>query len=189
MTMLGASALIFGDRAAALCDPYYPKHARLTPREAREVLEWRRFALRCRDLFIDGEDTSWYEIGDENGSVSVTADAPVRPEPVGGALFARVSHVEDCIAVGLVDLTGSTDGSWSEPTARGRVTSAMVQVLVDRPERWRAESSAVGVGDGRFHPLAVRDVAHRQGRALEVDVPIGEGWAVLRVRPRGAADG
>ena len=25
-TCLGASALIYGDRTAALCDPYYPKH-------------------------------------------------------------------------------------------------------------------------------------------------------------------
>ena len=66
-TCLGASALIYGDRTAALCDPYYPKHARLTADEAATVIAWRRFALRCRDLFLEGEDTSWYEIGDENG--------------------------------------------------------------------------------------------------------------------------
>ena len=29
-TCLGASALLFGDRTAALCDPYYPKHERLS---------------------------------------------------------------------------------------------------------------------------------------------------------------
>ena len=29
VTCLGAAALIYGDKTAALCDPYYPKHARL----------------------------------------------------------------------------------------------------------------------------------------------------------------
>ena len=61
--------------------------------EAATVIAWRRFALRCRDLFLEGEDTSWYEIGDENGAVAVETTAPVRPEPVGGALFAVV-HAE-----------------------------------------------------------------------------------------------
>ncbi len=70
-TCLGASALVYGDQTAALCDPYYPKHARLKADEAATVVAWRHFALRCRDLFLEGEDTSWYEIDDENGAVAV----------------------------------------------------------------------------------------------------------------------
>jgi hypothetical protein len=54
-TMLGTSALLYGDRVAALCDPYYPKHAKLSAGEAATVIAWRRFALRCRDLFLEGE--------------------------------------------------------------------------------------------------------------------------------------
>ena len=185
VTQFGASALIFGDRHAALCDPYYPKHARLTPAEANTVLAWRRFALRCRDLFIDGEDTSWCEIGDENGSVSVEADAPVRPEPVGGALFARVTHTESSVSIGVVDLTGSENGRWSELTARGRVRHATVRVLVDHPDLWRAHAAILGDGEGRFTSIASRDVAHRQGRALEVELPLAEGWSVLRVIRQG----
>ena len=100
-TCLGTSLLVYGDRAAALCDPYYPKHARLTTAEAATVIAWRRFALRCRDLFLEGEDTSWYEIGDENGAVAVVADAAVSPEPVGGELFARVVHCDDLVAVAV----------------------------------------------------------------------------------------
>ena len=61
-TQLGASALIFGDKGTVLCDAYYPKHAVLSVDECDEVIAWRHFALRCRDLFVDGEDTSWYEI-------------------------------------------------------------------------------------------------------------------------------
>ena len=162
-TCLGASALIYGDHAAALCDPYYPKHARLTAEEAATVIAWRRFALRCRDLFLEGEDTSWYEIDDENGAVAVETAAPVRPEPVGGAVFARVVHAEDRVTVGVVDLTGSQNGRWSEPTAKGGVSSVRLTVLLDHPEQWQAEAAVLGPGTGRFAPVVAREVPHRRG--------------------------
>ncbi|MGO9150246.1 MAG: glycoside hydrolase family 66 protein [Acidimicrobiales bacterium] len=180
-TCLGASSLIYGDRTAALCDPYYPKHARLTADEATTVKAWRHFALRCRDLFLDGEDTSWYEIDDENGAVAAEAAAPVRPEPVGGALFARVVHAEGRVTVGVVDLTGSQNGRWSEPTAKGSVSSVTLTVLLDHPERWRAEAAVLGAGGDRFAPLLAREVPHRRGRAVEVNLPIVSGWSVLRL--------
>ncbi len=182
-TMLGASALLYGDRTAALCDPYYPKHARLTADEASTVLSWRRFALRTRDLFIEGEDTSWYEIGDENGAVSVEGSAGVSPEPVGRSLFSRVVHTGDRVCVGVLDLTGSERGSWSEPTTQGSASEVTVRVLLAHPERWTIDAAVLGRLDGRFQPLAAQVVAHRQGRALEVRVPLVDGWSVVRISP------
>jgi len=180
-TCLGASALLYGDLTAVLCDPYYPKHARLTADEAATVIAWRRFALRCRDLFLDGEDTSWYEIDDENGAVAAKAVVPVRPEPVGGVLFARVVHAEGRVAVSVVDLTGSQSGRWSEPTTRGGVSSVTPRVLLDHPEKWRAEAAVLGAGDDRFAPLLAREVPHHRGRAVEVELPLVAGWSVLRL--------
>jgi hypothetical protein len=180
-TCLGASALLYGDLTAVLCDPYYPKHARLTADEAATVIAWRRFALRCRDLFLDGEDTSWYEIDDENGAVAAKAVVPVRPEPVGGVLFARVVHAEGRVAVSVVDLTGSQSGRWSEPTTRGGVSSVTLRVLLDHPEKWRAEAAVLGAGDDRFAPLLAREVPHHRGRAVEVELPLVAGWSVLRL--------
>lgn len=182
VTCLGGSSLIYGDRAAALCDPYYPKHARLAEKEAAAVIAWRRFALRCRDLFLAGEDTSWYEIGDENGAVAVEATAPVSPEPVGGALFARVVHGDDLVTVGVLDLTGSRDGRWSEPTEAGNVASVTLRVLLDQPEKWTADAAVLGAGADHFVRLAAREVPHRQGRALEMELPMVAGWSVLRLR-------
>jgi dextranase len=184
-TCLGASALIYGDRTAALCDPYYPKHVRLTADEAATVIAWHRFALRCRDLFLEGEDTSWYEIDDENGAVAAEAAAPVRPEPIGGALFARVVHAEGLVTVGVVDLTGSRNGRWSEPTAKGSVSSVTLRVLLDHPEKWRAEAAVLGAGGDRFTTLLTRDVPHRRGRAVEVELPLASGWSVLRLETWG----
>jgi dextranase len=184
VTSLGASALMYGDVMAVLADPYYPKHARLTFEEASEVLSWRRFALRCRDLFLSGEDTSWYEIGDENGSVSVDAEAPVKPEPLGGCVFARVAYSNDVISVSLVDLTGSESAKWSEATGRGRIRVATVSVLVDSPALWRVDAAVLGANGDRFAEIEAHDVTHRQGRALRVQLPIVDGWSVLRLRRR-----
>lgn len=199
-TCLGASALLYGDLAATLCDPYYPQHERLSPEEAATVVAWRRFALRCRDLFIEGEDTSWYEVEDENGAVALESEgAEVRPEPVGGALFARVVRSEDCLAIGVVDLTGNGNGRWSEPTEAGRCRSVRVRALVPgnwvhlpcseqhfctQPgprERWRASAAVLGRDRDRFTPVPTRTVGHRQGRAVEVDLPLAAGWSVLRL--------
>ncbi len=180
-TCLGGSALLYGDLRAALCDPYYPKHARLEDAEVERVLAWHRFALRCRDLFFEGEDTSWYEIGDENGSVSITANAPVRPEPLGGSLFARVVHGDELVCVSLLDLTGSEKAKWSELTAQGELSVATVRVLLANPESWHADAAVLGAGGGRFAPIDATVVSHRQGRALEVEVPLIEGWTVLRL--------
>jgi dextranase len=182
-TMLGASSLIFGDRTGALCDPYYPKHVRLVEHEARTVLEWRRFALRCRDCFLDGEDTSWYEIDDENGAVAVEADVPVRPEPLGGSAFARVVHGPDHVAIGVLDLSGSEHGSWSEPTLPGRLDEVTVRVLLARPDRHSVRVAVLGRGDGRFEPVHAEEVRHRQGRALQFRMPLVGGWSVARVTP------
>jgi dextranase len=180
-TCLGGSSLIYGDLRAALCDPYYPKHARLDDAEAEKVIAWHRFSLRCRDLFSEGEDTSWYEIGDENGSVTISSEAPVRPEPEGGSLFARVVHGEELISVGVIDLTGSKSAKWSERCAAGNISKVTIRVLLDFPETWRVDAAVLGSNGDRFFRLEPTVVPHRQGRALEVEVPLIDGWSVLRL--------
>lgn len=183
-TCLGASALLYGDVFAALCDPYYPKHARLSVSEVATVLAWHRFALRCRDLFLDGEDTSWYEIGDENGAVALDWDGPVRPEPIGQAVFGRVVRADDWIAVAIVDLSGSANGRWSEPTSPGRCRAVVGRLLLDRPELWSAEVAVLGQDGDHFVPVPLKVVDHREGLAAQVEVPVVAGWSVLRMRRR-----
>ncbi|MGH9106576.1 MAG: hypothetical protein ACRDZX_12220 [Acidimicrobiales bacterium] len=183
-TCLGASALLYGDRRAVLCDPYYPKHEILSPAETETALAWHRFGLRCRDLFFEGEDTSWYEIGDENGAVALYWDGPVRPEPIGGALFARVVRTDDRIAVAVVDLTGSANGSWREPTSGGRCRSVQARVLLGCPAEWEAAVTTLGSAGDRFVGAPFTVVEHREGLAAELEVPLGAGWAVLRMTRR-----
>jgi dextranase len=180
-TLLGATMLIWGDDHGVLCHPYYVDHESLTEEERRTVLQWHRFNLRCRDLFRAGIDTSWYELSDENASVTVEWGGVTSPEPEGGALFARVRRRDDLVVVGLLDLSGSAGGTWMEGTAEGRVETARVTILLDDPARWRAEVALLGRDGGRFslNDAEIRPV--REGRALSVQVPLNTSWAVLRV--------
>jgi dextranase len=182
VTVLGAGLLAWGDDHGVLRHPYYPDHERLTGAEAQTALRWHRFALRHRDLFGPAADTSWQDIGDENGSVAVHGTAAPSPEPLGGTLFTRVTRRDDLVAVSLIDLTGSAAGRWDEPSGRGSAGQATVDVLVDQPDGWTAEIATLGSSGGRFHPVGTTPTAHREGTALRFGVPLGDGWAIARLR-------
>ena len=193
---LGASMLVFGDDQGCLKHPYYPDYQRLTADERDAVLGWHRLGLRCRDLFTGGTDTSWYDIGDENGAVAIrweddrpsgpvpsgpVPSGPVLPEPVGGGVYARVVRHADCIAVSVLDLSGSKDGSWQSPTGPGRCRQVTVSVLLDRPADWHAEAAVLGQDGDRFVPAAGSLGVHREGISIEIELPVVDGWSVLRL--------
>lgn len=181
-TSLGSGLLVFGDCVGALSGPYYPDFEKLQLGEAARVLEWHRFSLRCRDLFSSGEDTSWVNIGDENGAVQVSVrEAPVRPEPTAGVVFARVVRSGTVTAISCLDLSGSPSGSWAQPTAGGIASEALVRLLVATPERCRAEVATLDAAGGRFQSVELEEVAHREGKAVELSLPLRRGWAVARV--------
>ncbi len=88
------------------------------------------------------------------------------------------------MAVGVVDLSGSSHGRWSEVTGAGTCRSVRVQVLVPAPEEWAATAAVLGTNGDRFAPLPFTVVPHRQGRAVQVEVPVESGWSVLRLLRR-----
>jgi hypothetical protein len=184
-TTLGAGLLVFGDNRGCLDRPYYPDYRQLTADECELALRWHRFALRCRDLFTGGTDTSWYDIGDENGAISVhcerPAAPPVMPEPAGGAVYARIVRHADCLAVSVLDLTGSQSGSWQEPTGPGHCQRVTITALVDQPGRWIAEAAVLGQDGDRFGPVPAKQRPHREGTAIEIALPVEAGWSVLRL--------
>jgi dextranase len=182
VTAIGATTLIWGDAFGVLSHPYYVEHETLRDEEADVVLRWHRFALRCRDLFRGGVDTSWYELNDENAAVTVTWSGITTPEPLGGAVFARVRRHDDTIVVSVIDLSGATEGSWRHPSGVGICREVVVTVLVDRPERWRVLAAVLGVDGGRFASLDSHEVVHREGRALSFTVPVVDGWSVVRLQ-------
>ena len=180
-TVLGAGLLVLGDDLGALCHPYYPDHEQLSRDEAEKILSWHRFGLRCRDLFRHGEDTSWYDVGDPNGAVYIEAPGfNVSPEPSGGTLFARIVRTGTTTTISCIDLTGSATGAWGEPAAKGRVGEACIRLLVTSARRCRAEVAVLGVGHGRFEKAQLVASDHLEGRAVELRLPIVEGWSVAR---------
>jgi dextranase len=184
VTTLGAGVLIWGDDRGVLCHPYYVEHEKLHDGESDVVLQWHRFALRCRDLFRHGVDTSWYELDDENASVVVSWSGVTSPEPLGGTVFARVRRRESSVVVSILDLSGAAQGSWRHGSDAGSCREAVVTVLVDSPERWSAQAAVLGSDGGRFASLHAQEVAHREGRAISCSVPLVDGWSVVRFDSR-----
>jgi hypothetical protein len=81
----------------------------------------------------------------------------------------------------VLDLSGSENGSWSEPARQGRCSSVSAEVLLDAPQRWRADVAVLGRDGGRFVPVGFSVVSHREGLAAQVEVPVEAGWSVLRL--------
>jgi dextranase len=184
VTTLGANTLIWGDDHGALRHPYYVDHETLSTSECETVLEWHRFGLRCRDLFRESLDTSWYELTDENASVIVASQTTVSPEPRGGTLFCRVRRGADLVVVGALDLSGSAQGAWTDGTKEGLCVAADVSILVDEPSRWQADVAVLGTGDGRFEPVSAVATSMREGIGLQLSIPLASGWSVLRLTPK-----
>jgi dextranase len=180
-TVLGANALIWGDKDGALRHPYYVTHETLSDTERAMALEWHRFALRTRDLFRVALDTSWYELADENASVTVTWDGKSSPEPQAGALFARVFRDADLIVVSLIDLSGSATGSWLSGTGAGHCDRADVDVLLATEDSWNVNVAVLGRDEGRFTSEECVAMTMREGDGVRVSVPLGAGWSVLRL--------
>ena len=180
-TTLGANTLIWGDDFGVLCHPYYVNHEQLRGEEIAVALQWHRFGLRCRDLFRSDTDTSWYELNDENASVVVSWSGRTSPEPLGGALYARVIRNDDVVAVSLLDLSGNAEGSWSSGTGLGVCDQAIVSVLVDSPKQWHAELAVLGRDDGGYVPLGTSATSMREGTGLMCEVDVNGGWSVLRL--------
>jgi dextranase len=182
---LGADALIWGDRRGVLNDAYYPRHVRLDPAEAAEVLRWHRFALRYRDLFRRGSDTSWEDVGGVNTAVRVDG-APALPEPVAGSIFTRVRRGRGWLAVSLLNLTGSDDGRWTTPTGPPIPVDLTVNALMPEPGRWRAAVAVQGRGEA-LAAAAPTEVPHPEGTALRLSLRALGTWAVVLFRTAEAA--
>jgi len=180
-TTLGANTLMWGDDDGALSHAYYVIHEQLSPEERATALRWHRFGLRCRDLFKRGSDTSWYELTDENASVTVSWNGVASPEPVAGALYTRVLRSDDLVVVSVLDLSGSEDGSWASLTSAGTCSQAEVQILVDSPDKWVGEVAVLGRDEGRFTSLPLSATSLREGSGVACTVPLVEGWSVLRL--------
>jgi dextranase len=184
ITTLGANTLIWGDDHGALRHPYYVDHETLGASECETVLEWHRFGLRCRDLFRESLDTSWYELTDENASVLVGSEIAVSPEPRGGSLFCRVRRGTDLVVVGVLDLSGSGQGAWTAGTNEGICVAAEISILVDEPSRWQADLAVLGKSASRFEPVDATPTPMREGNGLRFSVPLALGWSVLRLTPK-----
>jgi hypothetical protein len=60
-----------------------------------------------------------------------------------------------------------------------------VQVLLAEPGRWTAAAAVTGRDGDRFAPVAMQQRPHREGIAVEIELPLTGGWSVLRLSQMG----
>jgi len=60
-----------------------------------------------------------------------------------------------------------------------------ITVLLDQPGRWVAAAAVLGQDGDRFGPVPVTQRPHREGTAIEIEVPVADGWSVLRLTRAG----
>ena len=73
---------------------------------------------------------------------------------------------------------GSRQPAW-------RLHRITVSVLLDEPGRWLAEAAVLGQGGDRFAPVTAQRGSHRQGTSLQIELPVVDGWSVLRLTRTG----
>ena len=197
-TTLGAELLIWGDDRGCLRHPYYPDHERLTADEAgpgaalapvRAALpgpvrrRHRHQLVRDRRRERRGRRSAGRQPA-ASGGVGRRASGPALPEPDGGALYARVVRHEGCIAVSVLDLTGSPAGSWQAPTGPGQLPAGHGDGPAGGAGRWTAAAAVIGRDGDRFAPVADA-AAPRPERASQSRSSFrAGGWSVLRLTRR-----
>lgn len=183
VTMLGADAMMLGDQGGVLADPYYPNYVALSPAEQTWLLRWHDLCLDLRDLFRRGEDTSWLDLTGEGGGVEIDTPLAVHPEPLAQSICARVHRGAGWLALGLLNLTGSPHGLWSETVAEADPTELTVRVLLPEPAACKALWLTLD------HPpltLASQPVPSERGTLLQVQVPACADWGTLLFRTKDA---
>ncbi len=120
------------------------------------------------DLFLEGEDTSWYDIADENGAVALEWDGPCGPNPWAapsspgrplGRLCRRQRPRPD----------RQRPGSWSEPTPPGRCRSVRARLLPG-PGQLACAVATLGRHGDRFVPAMLTPARTGKGAPVEVEV-------------------
>jgi len=109
----GGFHLLLGEDNGALCDPYYPKYAKLEPDFARTMRVYYDFVVRYENVLSDLGLTTVANPGpDESPQIeghAVTAfGAP-------GSIWGIQRSMGGMYTVSLINLTSAEDGRWNAP--------------------------------------------------------------------------
>jgi dextranase len=106
----GGSHLLLGERDGILCDPYYPKYAKLRPEFAAQMRTYYDFLLRYEELLIAPELEGWDQRVDARLALG---DARLSTLAEAGAVWVMTTRKPGYRIVHLINLTNQRDIAWN----------------------------------------------------------------------------
>jgi dextranase len=172
----GATALLHGEEAAVLTDPYYVRHACQSAESLESTRRFYDFAVRHGDLLFDrtAVDVTRSFLGGVNEELRIEAAVPVSVECDPGSLWARVTRGARGTLVHLIDLSPQRDDTWNTSKLPGRPLAG-VRVLVERVDDAPVVLFAEPDDAPTLRPLTTQ----LEGRYDVLELPAFATWAMV----------
>jgi len=182
----GGFHLLLGESNAALCDPYYPAYATMTPAFARVMRRYYDFVVRYENALADPRlVTAAGARGLEATRVEGAAASPFA-EP--GTVWTVARAMPGLHTVSLINLRGVTEANWNTPQPTPpSLHDVEVKVRVDGAVRAIFAASPDG-DDLRAIPLAVCPFQRGGATWVGVRLPRLDYWSLIVVKTEPAGE-
>ena len=172
----GGSHIALGERGGVLCDPYFPKYARLRPAQAQTMRADYDFIARYAEYLFDPawRDLSATRVGGINEEIRL--DAPrYGPHADANSIWTIVRGKENVLTLGLINLRGLGTTAWNVPQpAPRRIRNLRVMLQLERPLK-AAYFASPDHSEGRAVPLPIQ----RAGRLAYITLPELNYWGLV----------
>jgi len=176
----GGFHLLMGERNAALCDPYYPAYATMTPAFARVMRRYYDFVVRYENALADPRLVT--ETGARGRDAVRVAGIASSPVAEAGTVWTVARAMLGLHTVSLINLRGATEAAWNTPQppppslydveVEVRVTGAVIAVFAASPDG--DHLSAL--------PLAAHPVRQDEATWVGVRLPRLDYWSLIVVK-------
>ncbi len=171
----GGFHLLLGETNAALCDPYYPAYATLTPDFARVMRRYYDFVVRYENVLSDPNLVTVLGVGSLDG-------APASPAGEPGAVWMIARTMPSLHTVSLINLSRATHARWNalQPPPRP-LLDLEIEVRVDG---WVESVFAASPDGDRGAPQRLTHEAHHHEGTTRVCMclPRLDYWTLIVVK-------
>jgi len=175
----GGFHLLMGESNGALCDPYYPNYATLTPDGARVMRRYYDFVVRYENALADPRLMT--ATGEEGESAHVTG-SPSSPVAEPGTVWTVARAMPGMRTVSLINLRGATEAAWNAPQPPPPpVRDLDIEIRVDGSVDAVFAASPDAESQDAI-PLAYRTAGPGAARSVTVRLPCLYYWSLIVVR-------
>jgi len=176
----GGFHLLMGERNAALCDPYYPAYATMTPAFARVMRRYYDFVVRYENAL---SDTRLVTMTGARGMDAVRVEGmAASPVAEPGTIWTVARAMPGLHTVSLINLRGATEANWNRPQPTPpSLHDVEVEVRVDGAAGPVFAASPDGDHLSAI-PLAVRPIQRGASTWVGVRLPRLDYWSLIVIR-------